>query len=224
MLRDLLSILQGVWRHWRDARKPTREAEQVLQLLAHLVEGGVTLQCAIRCLQGINFSRRMRKIIGHMNEDIEHGEDFLRTLEAHVDFGKFPPEFLRLTSRQLSLRESLVRYQALRTKERTRPLGARGTRVLTRESRLFAITFATCLQASGDLPGSIKCAALERPRGLRRRILRALPTIQAGECPGYCLPKRRWLHPGLDERLVRLLGLGMDASIPDHILGKCESM
>jgi hypothetical protein len=126
-------------------------------------------------------------------------------------FGSVALEFLRIGEQQTGITRSLSAYLAFRREQRIAGAFRPGS-LLSARTRRFAITFACAQEISGDVVGSLRCAAMEMPRRLRRRLAESVLWVQSGDDLGKVLPKSTFFKPGFEPHFVEMVDEGLHLS------------
>ena len=120
-------------------------------------------------------------------------------------------EFLRIGEQPIGFTRSLSAYLAFRKEQRLAGAFRPGS-LLSARTRRFAITFACAQEISGDVVRSLRCASMEMPRRLRRRLAESVLTVQSGEDLGYALPTSTLFRPGFERHFVEMVQEGFKLS------------
>jgi type II secretory pathway component PulF len=196
----------------REVCHATPTGERVLALIDRLTSHKVPFYCALSALTSSRLPRSTGRLLGELSEAMESAasvEDLLQWQRSA--FGSVALEFLRIGEQQTGITRSLSAYLAFRREQRIAGAFRPGS-LLSARTRRFAITFACAQEISGDVVGSLRCAAMEMPRRLRRRLAESVLWVQSGDDLGKVLPKSTFFKPGFEPHFVEMVDEGLHLS------------
>ena len=191
---------------------PTATGERALALIESLTSQRVSFYDALQALTLPRWPRRTRRLFAELNKHMETpgtAQDLLGSQRSA--FGSVALEFLRIGEQQTGITRSLSAYLAFRREQRIAGAFRPGS-LLSARTRRFAITFACAQEISGDVVGSLRCAAMEMPRRLRRRLAESVLGVQSGDDLGKVLPKSTFFQPGFEPHFVEMVYEGLHLS------------
>ena len=191
---------------------PTATGERALALIESLTSQRVSFYDALQALTLPRWPRRTRRLFAELSKHMETpgtAQDLLGSQRSA--FGSVALEFLRIGEQQTGITRSLSAYLAFRREQRIAGAFRPGS-LLSARTRRFAITFACAQEISGDVVGSLRCAAMEMPRRLRRRLAESVLGVQSGDDLGKLLPKSTFFQPGFEPHFVEMVDEGLHLS------------
>ena len=196
----------------RHVSAPTTTGDQALVLIESLTSQRVSFYDALQVLALPRWPRRTRRLFAKLNKYMETPEPAQDILSAQRSaFGSVALEFLRIGEQPIGFTRSLSAYLAFRKEQRLAGAFRPGS-LLSARTRRFAITFACAQEISGDVVGSLRCASMEMPRRLRRRLAESVLTVQYGHDLGYALPTSTLFRPGFERHFVEMVQEGFKLS------------
>jgi len=196
----------------RKVCRATPTGEQVLALIDCLTSRKVPFYCALSALTSSRLPRRTGRLLAELREAMESAasvEDLLQWQRSA--FGSVAVEFLRIGQQPTGFTRSLSAYLSFRREQRL-AAAFRPSSLLSARTRRFAITFACAQEISGDVVGSLRCASMEMPRRLRRRLAESILMVRSGGDLGAVLPQSTLFRPGFERHFVRMVGEGLELS------------
>jgi type II secretory pathway component PulF len=196
----------------RQVWAPTATGERALALIESLTSQRVSFYDALQALTLPRWPRRTRRLFAELNKYMEipgSAQDLLGSQRSA--FGSVALEFLRIGEQPIGITRSLSAYLAFRKEQRLAGAFRPGS-LLSARTRRFAITFACAQEISGDVVGSLRCASMEMPRRLRRRLAESILMVRSGEDLGAVLPQSTLFRPGFEQHFVRMVGEGLQLS------------
>ncbi|MCB0352869.1 MAG: type II secretion system F family protein [Bdellovibrionales bacterium] len=187
----------------------TPEADRAIRMLADILKESTVPFEALRHLGEVRFNRSTERAIHTVVEEIEGGSSMSDAFGEHPRvFGKLFVHFVKLAEEGFGLRESLERYNMLR--DELNEMANRPSK-LSFHTRAFSLTAGTLLEMSGDVVNSLRFAAVERPRGLRKAVAEALVAINSGpDSISYCLREKGLFRSGFERGFLQSLSAGED--------------
>jgi type II secretory pathway component PulF len=196
----------------RHVSAPTATGDQVLALIDCLTIRKVSFYSALNALTSSPWPGRTGRLYAELRKSVESAgsvEDLLQSQRSA--FGSVAVEFLRIGEQPTGFTRSLSAYLAFRKEQRLAGAFRPGS-LLSARTRRFAITFACAQEISGDVVGSLRCASMEMPRRLRRRLAESVLRVQSGEDLGYALPTSTLFRPGFERHFVGMVQEGFKLS------------
>jgi len=196
----------------RHVSAPTATGDQVLALIDCLTIRKVSFYSALNALTSSPWPGRTGRLYAELRKSVESAgsvEDLLQSQRSA--FGSVAVEFLRIGEQPTGFTRSLSAYLAFRKEQRLAGAFRPGS-LLSARTRRFAITFACAQEISGDVVGSLRCASMEMPRRLRRRLAESVLRVQSGEDLGYALPTSTLFRPGFERHFVEMVQEGFKLS------------
>lgn len=196
----------------RHVSAPTATGDQVLALIDCLTIRKVSFYSALNALTSSPWPGRTGRLYAELRKSVESAgsvEDLLQSQRSA--FGSVAVEFLRIGEQPTGFTRSLSAYLAFRKEQRLAGAFRPGS-LLSARTRRFAITFACAQEISGDVVGSLRCASMEMPRRLRRRLAESVLRVQSGEDLGYALPTSTLFRPGFERHFVGMVQEGFNLS------------
>ena len=196
----------------RHVSAPTATGDQVLALIDCLTIRKVSFYSALNALTSSPWPGRTGRLFAELRKSVESAgsvEDLLQSQRSA--FGSVAVEFLRIGEQPTGFTRSLSAYLAFRKEQRLAGAFRPGS-LLSARTRRFAITFACAQEISGDVVGSLRCASMEMPRRLRRRLSESVLTVQYGHDLGYALPTSTLFRPGFERHFVEMVQEGFKLS------------
>lgn len=196
----------------RHVSAPTATGDQVLALIDCLTIRKVSFYSALNALTSSPWPGRTGRLFAELRKSVESAgsvEDLLQSQRSA--FGSVAVEFLRIGEQPTGFTRSLSAYLAFRKEQRLAGAFRPGS-LLSARTRRFAITFACAQEISGDVVRSLRCASMEMPRRLRRRLAESVLTVQSGEDLGYALPTSTLFRPGFERHFVGMVQEGLKLS------------
>ena len=190
----------------------TPTGERVLALIDRLTSRKVPFYCALSALTSSRLPRRTGRLLAELREAMESAasvEDLLQWQRSA--FGSVAVEFLRIGQQPTGFTGSLSAYLSFRREQRLAAAFRPGS-LLSARTRRFAITFACAQEISGDVVASLRCASMEMPRRLRRRLAESILMVRSGEDLGAVLPRSTLFRPGFEQHFVGMVGEGLQLS------------
>ena len=190
----------------------TPTGERVLALIDRLTSRKVPFYCALSALTSSRLPRRTGRLLAELREAMESAasvEDLLQWQRSA--FGSVAVEFLRIGQQPTGFTGSLSAYLSFRREQRLAAAFRPGS-LLSARTRRFAITFACAQEISGDIVASLRCASMEMPRRLRRRLAESILMVRSGEDLGAVLPRSTLFRPGFEQHFVGMVGEGLQLS------------
>jgi len=190
----------------------TPTGERVLALIDRLTSRKVPFYCALSALTSSRLPRRTGRLLAELRNAMESAasvEDLLQWQRSA--FGSVAVEFLRIGQQPTGFTGSLSAYLSFRREQRLAAAFRPGS-LLSARTRRFAITFACAQEISGDIVASLRCASMEMPRRLRRRLAESILMVRSGEDLGAALPQSTLFRPGFERHFVRMVGEGLQLS------------
>jgi len=196
----------------RHVSAPTATGDQVLALIDCLTIRKVSFYSALNALTSSPWPGRTGRLFAELRKSVESAgsvEDLLQSQRSA--FGSVAVEFLRIGEQPTGFTRSLSAYLAFRKEQRLAGAFRPGS-LLSARTRRFAITFACAQEISGDVVRSLRCASMEMPRRLRRRLSESVLTVQYGHDLGYALPTSTLFRPGFERHFVEMVQEGFKLS------------
>ena len=196
----------------REVCHPTATGQRALVLIESLTSQRVSFYDALKALTLPRWPRRTRRLFAELNKYMEipgSAQDLLGSQRSA--FGSVALEFLRIGEQPIGITRSLSAYLAFRKEQRLAGAFRPGS-LLSARTRRFAITFACAQEISGDVVGSLRCASMEMPRRLRRRLAESVLTVKSGVDLGYALPTSTLFRPGFERHFVEMVQEGFKLS------------
>lgn len=199
-------------------RRGTRSGDRALTMLETLLSRRISFQAAVSDLAASGFRGSVGHAFAGLAVDVSGGTSMLEAMRRHRRlFGDMSIEYLRLGELNFGVSEALRQYLQMRHAQRS-VAGPRPCAAFCGTTRRFALAFAGAQALSGDVLGSLRCAAIELRRPLRTRVAMSLRSLREGQFLADALPARSLFRAGFEPAFIGLVRAGQSHSALPEVL------
>jgi len=201
-----------------EVRRGTRSGDRALTMLETLLSRRISFQAAVNDLAASGFRRSVGHAFACLAIDVNGGTSMLDAIRRHRRlFGDMSIEYIRLGEPNFGVSEALRQYLLMRQAQQS-VAGLRPSAAFRGTTRRFALAFAGAQALSGDVLGSLRCAAIELRRPLRTRVAKSLRALQEGQFLADALPARSLFRAGFEPAFIGLVRAGQSNSALTEVL------